>query len=159
MTSPWRTGSWLLLVALLVPAGCGSEAAPADSGSPADSGAESDGGSRTVEVIYQTKSTPVDLGKPAPVSLEGSSYARLSEVVLLALPGKNLELLLVDFEAGDGFKPSKNVNCATLFPLAGSTLPKGYVNLQSGNVRWEDSLAYPGCAGVKNLAKILVSDK
>lgn len=115
---------------------------------------------KTVLVLYGGASTPVDVSKPTQVPLDGTTYSRLSDVVLLALPGKALAALKVDdFEGSDGFKSSTKANCVGLIPLAGDKLPKGYVQPTSLNMRWDDDLGFPSCMTVKGLAKIHLSDK
>ena len=166
----------LTLVAILA-AGCGSESTPPkpDTGVAADLaagkelGAGREGGvkpdgalkpdgaaaGKTVLVLYGTSSTPVDVSKPTQVPLDGTTYSRLSDVVLLALPGKSLAALkLDDFEASDGFKPSTKANCVGLIPLAADKLSQGYVQPDSLNVRWDDALGFPSCMAPKGLAKI-----
>jgi hypothetical protein len=182
------TPTRLLLVAALagiLSSGCGSESAPnPDTGKAADlagqnelgvkpeGGVQPDGGvgsdaakpdsgpaGKTVEVIYSGATHKVDVSKPQPVPLDGTSYARLSEVVLLALPAKSLATLAADFEAADGVKSSSKSNCATLVPVPGDNLAKGYVHPETLNMRWDDALGYPGCLTLKGLAKIILTDK
>ncbi|MFZ5446591.1 MAG: hypothetical protein ACOZQL_41770 [Myxococcota bacterium] len=116
---------------------------------------------KTVLVLYGGASTPVDVSKPTQVPLDGTTYSRLSDVVLLALPGKSLAALKVDdFEGSDGFKSSAKANCVGLIPLApADKLAKGYVHPTSLNMRWDDDLGFPSCMTVKGLAKIHLSDK
>ena len=150
--------------------GCGSdETSVPDTGQTADlggadgqkpdGGSRSDGGGVTVEVIYAGGSHTVDLSQPGPVTLDGTPYARLSDVVLLALPGQTLASLTADFEASDGFKPSEKANCTGLTPLDGDKLAKGYVHPTSRNMRWDDDLGFPGCMAVNGLGKIIIADK
>ena len=168
---------WFWLLPMLLASDCGSDGVrsdtrAADSRASADSagavvdrggsevGTSSDGvAGVSMQVIYNGKSTPVALGTLPPVTLDGESYARLSEVALAALPGTNLDSLVVDFESGDGFRPGTKANCAGTIPAPAVNLAKGYVHLQSRSLRWDDSLAYPGCMAVTDVAKLLLSDK
>jgi hypothetical protein len=113
----------------------------------------------TVEVVYSGTSTPVALDDPAPVTLDAETYARLSDVVALALPETDLETVVVDFEGADGFQPAFKDFCKDLIPLGGATLTQGYVHVTSRNMRWDDSLGFPGCMRVGDLAKLMVTDR
>jgi hypothetical protein len=170
------TRPWLWLLPLLFASACGSSSVKGDDGAidsraggdglrAVDRGATEAGSSSdavvgvSMQVVYQGKSTTVALATLPPIVSGGVAYARLSDVVLAALPGMNLDPLLVDFEAGDGFHPAGSPNCTTIIPLPAAKLALGYVQVQSRNLAWDDSLAYPGCMGVKDAAKILLSDK
>jgi hypothetical protein len=135
--------------------------AKTEAGAAAEIGMKPDdgGGGKTVAVVYNNQSTAIDLSKPQPVPLDGTFYARLSDVVLLALPDKTLDTLLADFEGSSGFRPGSKSNCDGLIPVAGETLKKGYIHPQSLILRWEDDLGYPGCMSVQGTVKIFISDK
>jgi len=148
--------------------GCGSSGSPgadagadtgADTGAAVEGGVTSDAGAVTVIVAYQGKSHAVDLARPTPVTLSGSAYARLSDLVALALPGVAQGSLQADFEASDGFRPGKKSNCKGIIPVDGATLTRGYVHTRSRNLRWDDSLALPGCMAVRDLARVLLTHK
>jgi len=163
--------------------GCGSQSTGPDIGQPAElggqdvgvkpegwikpeSGIKPEGGIRpeggaanTVEVTYGGNSVKVDLTKPQPVPVGGVSCARLSDVALLAFPGKDLATLTADFASSDGFMPGQQANCKGLVPIAGDKLAKGYVQLQGHRVVWDSELGLPGCLSVKDLAKLILADK
>jgi hypothetical protein len=154
--------------------GCGSASKPrtdigsssdtkpiaSEGGTKSEGGIKSEGGGgKTVLVTYDSKSYTVDVSKPTPVVLDGASYARLSEIVLLALTGKALDTLSADFEGEGGFKPGTKSNCVGLIPVAGDKLAKGYVQVQSLQTRWDDDLGYPGCLAIKGLVKIILASK
>lgn len=146
----------LALALALAPAGCGDD----DTTPALDGGATTgDAATITVAVVYNGASTPVALAQVTPVTVAGTPHARLSDLVKLALPQKGLAALEADLEAGDGFRPGKSPNCTGLTPLAGDKLDRGYVHLQSRNLRWDDALALPGCMGLRDLARVLLSDK
>jgi hypothetical protein len=169
----------MIPVLLLGAAGCGSDTKPATDSStssatdsstssatdlrPSDTGTAADQPKGpSVTVVYQGSSQVVSVGKPTPVTINNQSYARLSAVAQLGLPaGKSVDALLFDFESSDGFRPANAGSgyCKPIIPINAADLAKGYVQLQSRNLRWDDSQGYPGCMGVKDLAKILVSDK
>ncbi|MCK5795600.1 MAG: hypothetical protein KAI47_00340 [Deltaproteobacteria bacterium] len=142
--------------------GCSSSATSPRDARASNEGASSDTGNAsaiTVEVAFAGQTYEIALSEPAKVTLSGGTYARLSDVLGLALPQKDLKLLRVDFEASDGFRPGQSPNCPGITPIPGENLTKGYVHTESRNVRWDDSLGFPGCMGVSDLARILVSDK
>jgi hypothetical protein len=171
--------SFALAIAVLWGTGCGSDGSPGlDTGTAADTGRTAElgpgqelgvkpeagpktegGAGKTVIVTYGGSTYTVDVTKPQPVTLDGAPYARLSDVVLLALPGKAVANLAADFEGAGGFKPGSKANCATLIPVAGDKLAKGYAQIQSLNMRWDDDLGYPGCLAPKGLVKIILADK
>jgi len=158
-------------------AACGSsdpvaDARPAADSAAVDRGAKAertvplDGGlagegiaGKSVEVIYLGKSHVVGLNQPKPVMSNGVAYARLSDLVAIALPGKDQTTFGVDFESSDGFKPTNSPNCTTLIPMPGANLAKGYVQVESRLLAWDEDLGYPGCMSPKDVAKILLADK
>lgn len=170
----------LLTLAVMCGAGCDSDSHPPSDSAVADtrvsgeaslapdSGAKTEGGTttdgntitgKTVVVTYDGKSYTVDVSKPTPVVIDAVSYARLSDVVALALPGKAQNTLSADFEGEGGFRPGSKANCLGLVPVAGEKLAKGYVQTESLNMRWDDDLGYPGCLAPKGLQKIFLANK
>jgi hypothetical protein len=93
------------------------------------------------------------------VTVGGVSCARLSDVVLLAFPGKDLATLTADFADPTGYMPSQKANCQGYVPVGGDKLAKGYVELQSHNLKWDADLGFPGCLGVKGMSKIILASK
>jgi hypothetical protein len=174
-----------IFTGLLALAGIGEAGCDSDSNPPADSavsdthvageaslapdgGAKTEGGTtpdgnttagKTVLVTYDGKSYTVDVSKPTPVVIDGVNYARLSDVVALALPGKAQDTLTADFEGEGGFRPGSKSNCIGLVPVAGEKLAKGYAQTESLNMRWDDDLGYPGCLAPKGLQKIILANK
>jgi hypothetical protein len=164
----------LLLAAAFTLAACGSDdkkltpdtGVTGDVGPRTESGAKSEGGSstegsagKTLVVTYGGKSYTVELSKLTTVTIDATSYDKLSDVVASSLPSASLSSLLADFEGIDGFKPSSKSNCVSIIPIAATNLALGYVQPQSLLMRWDDSLGYPGCLAVKGLAKIILTDK
>ncbi|MGC4115654.1 MAG: hypothetical protein QM765_13825 [Myxococcales bacterium] len=120
-----------------------------------------DGGAsgKSVKVTYNGNSSTVALGQLTTVSLNGVPYAKLADVLAAAIPGKTLDQLrATDFIGADGFTPNSKTNCATLLPVAGATLAKGYIDPATRNLKWDESLTYPGCMIVKDTAEIIVAD-
>ena len=113
---------------------------------------------KTVEVVYGGKSVTVPLLKPTSVTFEGTAHARLDHVVALGLPGKDQAKLKADFESSDGYRPSTKSTCDQLVLKAGTVFKQGYLDVQTRKLRWEQSLKYPGCLFVKDVAKVLVTD-
>lgn len=114
---------------------------------------------KTVKVTYAGKSPVVSLTKPTSVTFEGTLHARLSDLVALALPGKDQSKLQADFESSDGFRSSKKSTCNGLVPVAGSLFVQGYVDINTRKLRWDTALKHPGCLYVKDLAIIILTDK
>jgi hypothetical protein len=145
--------------------GPGHELSVKPEGGVTEGGVKPEGGTgKTVIVTYNSSAFTVDVGKPQPVTIDSATYARLSDLVLLALPGKALaDLKLTDLEGSGGFKSSAKSNCTTgtppVLPVAGDKLAKGYTQTESLNVRWDDDLGYPGCLSPKGLMKIVLADK
>jgi hypothetical protein len=112
-----------------------------------------------LKVTYRGADHSVDLSKLAPVVADaGTRSVKLSDVVLSALPGKDLATFTVGFRASDGFDPSTKSTCAGVFPFSGDKLSKGYVDLGTLNLTWAAELQLPGCIHVKSLAQILLTD-
>lgn len=128
-------------------------------GATADRGRTEGVSGKTVQVKYQGKTRVVDLSKPTPVDFKGAKHARLSDVVQLAALGKTLDSLTADFMSSDGFKPGSKAPCAKLIPVPGNQLVKGYIDPATRNLKWEDSLKWPGCISVRDLSEIWISDK
>ncbi|MCL2625257.1 MAG: hypothetical protein FWD46_00355 [Cystobacterineae bacterium] len=86
--------------------------------------------------------------------IDSVAYVKLSDVLEAAFPGKQLQV--VDFIGPDGFSPNSSENCNGLLPVVGATIEQGYINPLNGNLRWDASLAYPGCMRVNGVAEIWV---
>ena len=130
-----------------------TEPAQTDSGVPDDSGTVP---GVKITVSYQSNDTDVDLSTLTPIT--GTTTVALSDVVLKALPGKDLTTVSAMFLGADGFDPSTKANCATIVPLAGNLLAQGTVDVSTANMSWDASLQFPGCIYVKGLAKITIAD-
>ena len=61
-----------------------------------------------------------------------------------------------DFVGGDGFRPSTRDKCKTVV-FDGATFAKGYVEVESQRLTWDDDLGFSGCAFVNGLARIEAS--
>jgi hypothetical protein len=124
-----------------------------------DSGVPDDGGTvpgLKITVSYQSSDTDVDISTLTPVT--GTTAVLLSDIVLAALPGKDLATVNAGFLASDGFDPSTKANCASILPLSGDLLEQGQVDTTTANLSWPDALQMPGCSYVKGLAKITLTD-
>jgi hypothetical protein len=85
---------------------------------------------------------------------------KLSDVILLALPGKAVDQLqLTGIVASDGYKPGHEAELCEQLPgrrgeaLAGLHRPRDPQDL------WDAALAMPGCTSVTDAAELLVADK
>lgn len=145
-------GSGLLLLS-----GCGDQSTELS-----DGGAETADGdiAVTVLVTYKGSATAVDLAQPTKVSVNGVDYAKLSDVVAIAVTSAAVDQLQVtNILASDGFNPASKPNCAALLPLDGAVLASGYIDPATRNLQWDEALTYPGCMSVTDTAEILVADK
>ncbi len=153
--NPFRSVTIALApAAALVLVGCG---ASGGGGRPdaltADGSAETSTG-LTVNVLYHGETRAADLSKPATTEVNGLTFVRLSDVVRQAYPTLDLAKVAADFLGGDGFKPGSKANCATLIPVPGTRLAKGYISPETRNLAWDESLQYPGCMRVHDTAEI-----
>jgi hypothetical protein len=73
------------------------------------------------------------------------------------IPSVSIEEIAADFVAGDGFNPVSSPNCSSIVPVPGANLALGRVTALSRNLLWDDSLDYPGCLDVDDLAEIIIS--
>lgn len=152
-----RRGRWQMatLAAILGVAGCdagsgGGDARDAIADAPA---------AVTVQVIHGGDTQTVDLSTPDPVTVGELPFVRLSDVAARAFPSLDLATVTADFEGGDGFKPASKANCATLIPVDGGTLARGYISPSTRNLAWDDALQYPGCMRVSDAATITLVDR
>ncbi len=137
-------------------AGLDASAAPPDAGEAADAGSAA----KTVKVTYGGSSTDVSLDQPTPVTVSGASVDKLSDVILLALPGKAVDQLqLTGIVASDGYNPATKPSCASNFPVDGAKLSQGYIDRATRKILWDAALAMPGCTSVTDAAELLVADK
>lgn len=122
--------------------------------------AANDGGRSGLDVVvtYNSASVTVSLATPVPVDLGGTPYVPLTEVLRLAVPQHAAAELAVGFLASDGFDPASRATCAALLPIRDAALTLGYVDPVTRNLKWDDSLQYPGCMNVHDVAQIRVVD-
>jgi hypothetical protein len=133
-----------------------TEPAQTDSGVPDDSGTVP---GLKITVSYQGSDNEVDLSTLSATTLgDGSTAVALSDIVLAALPGKDLATVNSHFTASDGFDPSTKANCAAVLPVTGDLLAQGFVDTTTANLSWADALQLPGCAYVKGLAQVRIAD-
>lgn len=64
--------------------------------------------------------------------------------------------LVFDFEGDDGFHPSNKPSCSAY--VTAEQLELGYVIPETRSLVWDESLGFPGCYGVKSVAKIIALD-
>jgi hypothetical protein len=112
----------------------------------------------TVVVSYAGRDVTVDLADADVVDFEGRDSVRVSDVLTLAALGVAAEVVEVDFEAGDGFRPSEHSTCGAHFPIAATALAGAYFELATRNLAWEASSGLPGCAFVDDVAAVHVTD-
>lgn len=96
----------------------------------------------------------VDLNTLAGVNDGEMCLVPLADVVEAANLGKELQELVFDFEALDGFRPSQ-VEC---LPLEGSVLESGWMDRATGTLVWDEALQLRGCYSVREVRKILATD-
>lgn len=112
-----------------------------------------------VKVTYNGADTWVDVSKvPKTTTDAGGSFVLLSEVVLKALPGKDLSTVSANFRASDGYDPSTKSNCNGFLPVPGDKLTKGTLDPTTLILTWDASLQYPGCLKITGLAQVLLAD-
>lgn len=111
-----------------------------------------------VDVVYGDETVTVDLRSLETVDIDGVDHVRLSDVVGWADLGVALANLEFDFEASDGFRPSSSGNCADFVPVAGIDLENGFIAVESRSLAWDESLEFPGCLGVDDVAQIIATD-
>lgn len=107
-----------------------------------------------VDIIFDGETTTVDLGQATVVNFEGNDAVALTEVIELAEIGVATADLSFDFLASDGYRPSENVNCSSIMPIAGDQLGDAFIRLANRNLVWNPSAGLPGCAYVNDLAQI-----
>jgi hypothetical protein len=140
----------------------GAQDAPVadDTGTANDATNPGDAAAQTgVKVTYAGVDHMVDLSTLTQQSSDaGTAYVLLSDIVLAALPGKNLATVQTGFLGTGGFDPSTRPSCASLIPVAGTNFSKGFVDPATFNLTWDASLSYPGCLSVHGLVQLTVTD-
>lgn len=92
--------------------------------------------------------------------LNGKDVVLMSTVIDSLGVKVTLKDVTLDFEGSDGFRPSEMQECASFLPTAGANADKVGVDTADANTLvWDDSLNAPGCAAVKNVAKIYIENK
>jgi hypothetical protein len=128
-----------------------------------DAGSTPDGGPAglLVKVTYNGTSTDVDLSRLPTVVVAGVSFVRLSDVVTAAVTTTTIDLLTVtNFLGSDGFSSVSRPSCVGLLPIDGNTLlTLGYIDPATRNLYWDDTLGYPGCLSVNDVAEIVVANR
>ncbi len=111
-------------------------------------------GARTMEVRRGGDTAEVDLGA-LPGRRQGDlCLVPLDRIVENSGLGIDMDRAVFDFEGEDGFRPSQ-VDCA---PLDGATLSRGWADMSTGTLVWDDSLGLRGCYSVSKAAVILAMD-
>ena len=112
---------------------------------------------KTVQVVWSGASTEVALGGLQTVEVGGLQLVPLTDVIAGVLGAEPLAGITADFTAGDGFKPGSKSTCDGLIPVPGATLAQGYLDPQTRNLTWDESLQYPGCLHLTDTAEILLA--
>ncbi len=108
----------------------------------------------TMTVSYHDRSASVDLGLLGGERRGDLCLVPLDRIVETADLGIDLERTRFDFEAADGFRPSQ-VDCA---PLDGTVLARGWADMGSGTLVWDEIMELRGCYSVTRAVTILASD-
>ena len=173
--------SFLLLAAtsvslLVASIGCSSEDDPTEPGpsssettnssggsSGASSGAvsQNDGGSSSGTPATAGTITVLVAGVEYPVVLAEQQTQTFKEATVVSLPtlwaATGLKApytgYTFDFVGADGFRPGSRANCKDVV-FDGATFAKGYVEVASQRLTWDDDLGFSGCAFVSDLASI-----
>ena len=145
-----RTGamSWMvfsMMPVLLAWASCGTGEGP----NPCDSAF-----AVQMEVRHGDASVRVDLGSLAGDRRADLCLVPLDQVVEAADLGIVLSETEFDFEGEDGFRPSQ-VGCA---PLDGALLSRGWADMSTGTLVWDESLGLRGCYSVTKARAMLAFD-
>jgi hypothetical protein len=111
-------------------------------------------GAMAVDVVRGETTREVSLVRLAPTALG----VTVADVVLEAWPELDLATAAADFISVDGFRPASRSPCQGLVPVAGSLLDQGFLDPQTADLSWEESLEYPGCLHPHQVATVLVMD-
>lgn len=169
--------SFLLLAAtsvslLVASIGCSSDEDPSESGSSSGEATSSSGGSSGAVSQNDggsSSGTPVTAGTikvlvagvEYPVVLAEQPTTTFKEATVVSLPSvwaaTGLKVaydgFTFDFVGADGFRPASRANCKDVV-FDGATFAKGYIEVASQRLTWEDDLGFSGCAFVSDLASI-----
>lgn len=86
----------------------------------------------------------------------GPSGVSLDEIVTAAWPELDQQGIGVDFIAADGFRPAARSNCLDLIPVPSDLFGSGFLDPETRDLNWEESLDYPGCLHPNNVETILL---
>lgn len=155
-----------LLFAVLA-AACGGQdidtgTSTSDAGSGGSTGTGTGGaggapqGLADVLLVYNDTSGTVDVATLATVDYKGSALVRLTALWDAGKLHADTSTLEFDFYGDDGYHPSEHASCSWL--PTGADLQKGYIQPDTRNLVWDDSLGAFGCYKVKGIAKMIGID-
>ncbi len=113
-----------------------------------DGGADASG--VVVQVSFDGQSKTLDLGTLPTTEYKGVNLIKVSDLWTASQFGVDPATLEFEFVSTDGFKPSVK-DCAD---LPGNVIDKGFLDPTSRNLTWDESLGYPGCYSVKEVAEM-----
>jgi hypothetical protein len=64
----------------------------------------------------------------------------------------------LSFEGTDGYNPTELGTCTDELPAPGTFAEQAGIKTATGDLYWQESLGYAGCAFVKIVAAIYVTD-
>jgi hypothetical protein len=141
-----------------VTGGTGGAAVTGGTGGTGTGGTGGAGVSVTIEVTQGATTESVDLGTVTSFTCGTGSCVAVDDIILAAFPSATISAITADFVASDGYNPVSSPNCSSLVPVAGSDLELGRVTIPNRNLVWDDSLSFPGCLDVDDLAEIIISE-
>lgn len=121
---------------------CGSDQ-QVDPGTPSGEG-------QSVDVIFESKTVAVSLESLQTVDYKGADVVPLADVWNAAHGSVSPASLAFVFESDEGFKPSDK-ECAD---VPGTALDKGYLEKNTRNLVWDESLGFRGCYSVRGTKSI-----
>lgn len=165
-----RHSLFLLAAAGLLLFACGNEATSDDdddgsgtsssSSSGAVSQADAGGGFQigTLDFSVDGKSTLLDLTQLATTTFKDTTVIELPTLWDALGTGTSYDGSTFDFVGADGFRPASRDKCKTVV-FDGATFAKGYVEVDSQRLTWDDDLGFSGCAFVSDLTSIEATTK
>jgi len=153
--TPWKFPRFLPILTFTacgLLAACGGSQSVQSDDSPVDSDVQR---ASIVSLVYGTSSVPVDLTTFPTQDYKGTAVVPLT-TVWSAGALKDASALQFDFEGDDGFHPTSSPNCTSY--ITSEQLSMGYILPTTRSLVWDDSLGFPGCYSVSNVAKIIGLD-
>ncbi len=136
----------------------GDTDADTDTDTDSDSDTDTDPGQGFVTVDYDGDTEDITLDSLETADLGGTTLVLLPTIFDETAFTFDLSSVVLSFEGSDGYNPVDQGTCEEALPASGDLADQAGIDTLTNDVLWDPSLAFPGCANVKDVAIIYVID-